>query len=117
MDMNFSQFDPDYEPESVGLRWDEYKSDFENFMVEKHEKAFNSISAEVKRATFLHYVGKKVAKLVNSDGNKVSYDEIITKLDECYIKSVNTDFERYTFSLAKQAKVKHFKVFLIVLEC
>jgi len=50
MDTIFAQFDPNYEPESVGLRWVEYKSDLENFMVSRHEKAFTSISAEVKRA-------------------------------------------------------------------
>ena len=51
MDINFFQFDPDYEPESVPLRWEEFKSDFENYKVAKHGKAFTSISAEVKRAT------------------------------------------------------------------
>jgi hypothetical protein len=35
-----------------------------------------------------HFADKKVAKLVNSDGVTKSYDAIIQKLNECFIKSV-----------------------------
>jgi hypothetical protein len=38
MSETFPSFDPDYEPESVGLRWIDYKKDFENFMVAKCQK-------------------------------------------------------------------------------
>ena len=108
----FPQFDPDFEPESVGLRWEEYKADFENFMIARHGKAFTSISQEVIRASFLHVVGKKVSKLIRAGGGRASYADMIVELDKCYEKAVNTDFERYTFSLARQSKNESFDCFV-----
>ncbi len=113
MSESFPAFDPDYEPESVGLRWDDYKKDFRNFMVAKCNKKFNDIAAEVKTASFLHYVGKKVSRLFRTRGNEdAAYADIIDQLDGYYVKAINSDYERYTFSLARQAKNESFDAFV-----
>ena len=70
MGENFQPFYPDNEPESVGLRWDDYKEGFQNFMIKKNGKKFGNISAEVIPASFLHYVGKKNSRLFRSDGTE-----------------------------------------------
>jgi hypothetical protein len=82
-------------------------------MIAKNGKKFGDSSAEVVTASFLHYVGKKVSRLFRSDGTEnAPYKEIVAKLDGFYAKAVNADFEKYTFSLARQAKNEPFDAFV-----
>ena len=79
----FYQFDPYIEPESVGLRWAEYKFEFEYFMVAKHEAKLADIDAEVLFVSFMHYGGKKITKLIRSGTAVTKYEDALTKLDKC----------------------------------
>ena len=108
----FQQFDPDVEPESVGLRWAEYKFEFENFMVAKHGEKLEDIAKELLYASFLHYGGKKISKLIRSGTAVTTYEKAIEKFDKCFVKAVNTDFERFTFSTSKQGRNETFDSFV-----
>ncbi|RNA25525.1 hypothetical protein BpHYR1_007698 [Brachionus plicatilis] len=61
--LEFSEFNPDIEPNSVGVIWLEYKDRFENFMVSKHGKKLSEIADSVCKASLLHYAGQSVYKM------------------------------------------------------
>ena len=109
----FPPFDPDYEPDSVGLRWVEYKRDFEHFMVASNGKKFAEICKEIKTSSFIYLMGRRCATLFRTVGKDTdSYEDICSKMDKIFVKSVNTDYEKYKFSLAKQAKNEPFDAFV-----
>ena len=64
--IEFSEFNPDYEPSSTGTRWKAYKERFENFMIAKHAKEFKDIADPIKKASLLHFGGEKVLNLYNT---------------------------------------------------
>lgn len=109
----FPPFDPDYEPDSVCLRWAEYKRDFEHYMVATNKAKFDDIAAEIVTSSFIYLMGKRCASLFRTVGvDTDSYADICTKMDKVFVKSVNTDYERYKFSLTKQTKNEPFDTFV-----
>ena len=109
----FPPFDPDYEPDSVGLRWEDYKRDFVHYMVASNKEKFADIEAEIVTSSFIYLMGKRCANLFRTVGNDTDkYVDICTKMDKVFVKSVNTDYEKYKFSLARQSKNESFDAFI-----
>ena len=110
---DFPAFNPDIEVSSVGLRWEEYKMQFENYLVAKCVKKLSDIPKEIKLPILLHVVGTRVFQMyrtvadVNDD-----YTAVIGKLDKFFVKQVNSEYEKYKFSQAVQTRNENFDSFV-----
>ncbi|RNA31049.1 hypothetical protein BpHYR1_045325 [Brachionus plicatilis] len=84
--LEFPEFNPDIEPNSVGVRWLEYKDRFENFMIAKHGKELSEIADSVCKASLLHYAGQSVYKMYKTkEESKHKYTDMIRVLDEFFV--------------------------------
>jgi hypothetical protein len=60
---SFPPFDPDYEPDSVGVRWQGYKRDFEHYMESSmwyDREKFAIIGAEIVTSSFIYLMENDV---------------------------------------------------------
>ncbi len=61
----FQSFDPDVDLDVIGLRWSDYKLDFENYMVSKCLNKFKEIDSEVLAS--VENVGQKVRNVIRAE--------------------------------------------------
>ena len=110
---DFPSFNPDIETASVGLRWEEYKLQFENYLVAKCVKKLTEIPKEIKLPILLHVIGTRVFQMYRTVAEAGDdYAAAIDKLDKLFVKQVNPEYEKFKFSQAIQAKNENFDTFV-----
>lgn len=93
-------FDLHGEPETVGLRWENWMKRFENYTV-----AFGITEDERKRALLLHYAGEAVHNLfvtLPASAAALTYDLTLEKLSSYFLPKKNPVFEVFKFKTAVQ---------------
>ena len=111
--LEFQEFNPDYEPSSTGTRWKGYKERFENFMIAKHGKEMKDIADAIKKASLLHFAGEKVLNMYNTKKKtEDKFEDVVRILDEFFVEQVNPEYEKYIFSKAVQAKGETFDAYV-----
>ena len=60
--VEFGEFNPDVEPNTVGVRWGEYKERFVNFMEAKQGKEFSQIADPVRKASLLDSLSSRFTR-------------------------------------------------------
>lgn len=91
-------FDANSEPTSIGVRWKEWRDQFDFYAAAADIK-----DKKQKRALLLHLSGptvQKVFKGLSDTGD--DFDTAATKLDEHFSPKKNIRFERYRFKQARQ---------------
>lgn len=94
------QFDFHGEPETVGIRWSNWVTRFENYTVAVH------ITEDLqKRALLLHYAGEAIHNLFVSlpeSATAQTYAQTLEKLNNYFLPKRNTVFETFKLKTATQ---------------
>jgi hypothetical protein len=111
--VEFCEFNPDVEPNTVGVRWTEYKERFSNFMIAKHGKELAQIGDAVRKASLLHFAGPSVFKMYKTkEDSNHTYEDVVKTLDEFFVPQVNPEYEKFIFANAKQSRNEPFDTFV-----
>ena len=111
--MAFPRFEPDIEPSSVGMRWSTYKMRFNNFLVASTGKNISEIDDGVKKAKLLYCVGERAFEMYETvQRDTDTYEDVIKAFDQMFISQINTEYEKYVFSQAKQHRDEPFDAFV-----
>ena len=92
---HFPRFDVGDNPTSIGLRWDEWRDRFENFLTAM------DIKEDIrKRTMLLHFAGEEVHRIfkaLDGTGEDKDYKLAKDKLTEYFKPQKNLEYERYVF--------------------